>query len=169
MKKKPIFEFQKISDADMIKIFCEVGAQINRILEEKKLFHTIYFLNDAVVVNIDERDNRLTGGFQIRFDELSGLKNGDGVKFLHDRVNLGINAVLGEQKTSGESQKGLLNISKLIEIRAAMTERASKAGPQHAWWDLIFDINAAIDGKPTMSGKNLLELLEYSSNLLEEK
>ena len=169
MANKNKLEFQKITNAEIIKIFLQVGIHIQSILAGRGFTHTIYFEPDGVIVDLYHKESAKTGGFRISSDELNKLKPGDGIFFLNDRIELGIRCVLGEQTASGEKQKGLLNISKLIQIRAAMTERASKVGPQHAWWDVIFDINAAIDGKPTMSGKNLLELLEYSTNLLDEK
>lgn len=46
-----------------------------------------------------------------------------------------------------------------------MRERASKAGPMHSWWDVIFDIEAFLAGKPTLLQKSAREWVEYAAEL----
>jgi hypothetical protein len=38
----------------------------------------------------------------------------------------------------------------LRELKNKMRESASIAGSLHAWWDLIFDIEAFLEGRPTL-------------------
>lgn len=158
----PKLEFQKITDTEIINIFFAVGLEIKRLLDEKKLFHSMTFHDDALVVRMQHDHEDKNGAFQIRYDELKNLPANDGLVFLHERVKHGIECVLDRDK----NYQAVIN--QLQVLREKMAARASPVGPMHSWWDVIFDIDSVISDQPTASGKTAAELLEYCENLVSD-
>jgi hypothetical protein len=56
-----------------------------------------------------------------------------------------------------------------VELRRLVNElrqRAQAVGPLHAYWDIIFDIEAFLDGRPTIISKSAEEWVEYVKQML---
>ena len=57
----------------------------------------------------------------------------------------------------------------LRELVGKMREIATVVGPLHTWWDLIFDVEDFLEGKPTMLENSGPEWLEVCRSLLKQE
>lgn len=56
----------------------------------------------------------------------------------------------------------------ILSLAEDMRKVASKTGPLHCWWDVIFDMEEFTKGRHTIVNKSAVGWIEYSMKLLKE-
>ena len=49
-----------------------------------------------------------------------------------------------------------------------MRKVAAPVGPMHGWWDVIFDVEAFLQGKPVILEKTTEEWIKFCDDILKE-
>ena len=57
---------------------------------------------------------------------------------------------------------------RLIELSGQMRKIAHKVGSLHAYWDIIFDIDAFVDGRPAILKYDAAGWIKYAEKTLKE-
>ena len=57
---------------------------------------------------------------------------------------------------------------RLLALQHALKKRAVPVGSLHSLWDIIFDIQAFMEGKPTILKKTAEEWISYAEKLLKD-
>jgi hypothetical protein len=68
-----------------------------------------------------------------------------------------------------EGEEVTITEEELPNLIAKMREIAASVGPLHAWWDIIFDVEAFLAGRPTILKKSGAEYAEMCVAEIEKR